>query len=544
MTGYETVLEALESQGLVAPSWGDGVSAICPAHDDSKPSLSLSEGDDGKALLYCHAGCDIREVADALGLEMSALFSGSDTGAVVATYVYEDEEGVPLYRVVRLSPKGFYQQRYTGEGYESGLGDVRRVPYRLPDLVGLKPGDTVYIVEGEKDADNLRRAFDVASTTILGGAGKWRDEYAAPFSGLNVVVVVDKDDPGRAWGERLTLALTGHAASVQVVAPAVGKDITDHILAGFGLGELVVEGDGLDEFGPLDWTTYEAEETDWLVEPYIPKGGRVLAFGPAGSLKSLWAMWVAARLAKDGKKVAYFSLEMLPSDTAKRLKQLAPPPSNFMCFTKDFKLGSPGHTAKLIAGLRGYDLIVIDSWSAARAHAGRESNEAIAELDSEVFLPLMKTTGAAILAIDNTGHALLTESGKLKPDHARGASAKGDKMEVCLSFDRPFDSNNYRTRIRWTKMRLDYPMPKDVVIETPMDRIEFYQVDDGVRTDRPLWKGDVVEPENPVTSAPVVDSGATPTMDGTEEMTPEERRKLARLRDMFKAVEYEEPAPV
>jgi putative DNA primase/helicase len=31
--------------------------ALCPAHNDHNPSLSIKEGDDGKPLLYCHAGC-------------------------------------------------------------------------------------------------------------------------------------------------------------------------------------------------------------------------------------------------------------------------------------------------------------------------------------------------------------------------------------------------------------------------------------------------------------------------------------------------------
>lgn len=47
---------------------------LCPAHDDEAPSLALRASDDGRAaLLYCHAGCDYREVLQALGLPGSAL---------------------------------------------------------------------------------------------------------------------------------------------------------------------------------------------------------------------------------------------------------------------------------------------------------------------------------------------------------------------------------------------------------------------------------------------------------------------------------------
>ncbi len=40
--------------------------ARCPSHDDSTPSLSISEGEGGKALVRCHAGCTQVEVIDAL----------------------------------------------------------------------------------------------------------------------------------------------------------------------------------------------------------------------------------------------------------------------------------------------------------------------------------------------------------------------------------------------------------------------------------------------------------------------------------------------
>ena len=40
--------------------------ARCPAHDDRTPSLAIRDADDGKVLVYCHAGCDQARVIDAL----------------------------------------------------------------------------------------------------------------------------------------------------------------------------------------------------------------------------------------------------------------------------------------------------------------------------------------------------------------------------------------------------------------------------------------------------------------------------------------------
>lgn len=48
--------------------------ARCPAHDDRSPSLNVSEGDDGKVLIHCFAGCGAADVVEAVGLELSNLF--------------------------------------------------------------------------------------------------------------------------------------------------------------------------------------------------------------------------------------------------------------------------------------------------------------------------------------------------------------------------------------------------------------------------------------------------------------------------------------
>ncbi len=53
---------------------GENYQALCPAHDDHEPSLSVSEGEDGRALVRCFAGCRTEDVVSALGLEMSDLF--------------------------------------------------------------------------------------------------------------------------------------------------------------------------------------------------------------------------------------------------------------------------------------------------------------------------------------------------------------------------------------------------------------------------------------------------------------------------------------
>jgi predicted protein tyrosine phosphatase len=53
---------------------GAGYTARCPAHEDRTASLSIAQGDDGRLLLHCFAGCGIHDVAGAVGLTVADLF--------------------------------------------------------------------------------------------------------------------------------------------------------------------------------------------------------------------------------------------------------------------------------------------------------------------------------------------------------------------------------------------------------------------------------------------------------------------------------------
>ena len=66
----DRVLERLENVTEIFAGW----TARCPAHRDHCNSLSVAEGTDGKALVFCHAGCKFKEIVDALGLSVRDLF--------------------------------------------------------------------------------------------------------------------------------------------------------------------------------------------------------------------------------------------------------------------------------------------------------------------------------------------------------------------------------------------------------------------------------------------------------------------------------------
>lgn len=204
--------------------------ALCPAHDDHEPSLNVTvEGD--TILLHCKAGCPTKKVLEVMGLAMADLFlngSKSSQRKEVAVYKYRD------FEVVRYEPKGFSQRRPDGKGgYIYNLEGVERRLYHDDELPeAIEKGSTIYILEGEKDVDRLRD-LGLIATCNSGGAGKWKDSYSEALKGADVVILPDKDEPGRKHAEQIARSLLGKANSIKVVdLPGSSKDIADWLQSG------------------------------------------------------------------------------------------------------------------------------------------------------------------------------------------------------------------------------------------------------------------------------------------------------------------------
>lgn len=153
-----------------------------------------------------------------------------------ATYDYLDAAGHLLYQVVRLPGKQFRQRRPAPDGsWLWNLHGVTRVLYRLPDvLAAAAVGETIYIVEGEKDVHAIERAGATA-TCNSGGAGKWQPEYSTALQGATVIVIADNDKPGRDHAHRIQQTIP----TARIVTAAAGKDVSDHLAAGHTLDTLL-----------------------------------------------------------------------------------------------------------------------------------------------------------------------------------------------------------------------------------------------------------------------------------------------------------------
>ena len=68
-TQIENVLSKLEK----VRRNGSGYQALCPGHEDENPSLSIDTGDDGRVLVFCHAGCSFDSIVQSLGMSAQDL---------------------------------------------------------------------------------------------------------------------------------------------------------------------------------------------------------------------------------------------------------------------------------------------------------------------------------------------------------------------------------------------------------------------------------------------------------------------------------------
>lgn len=338
---------------------GDGRwMALCPAHEDSTASLSVARGTGGKVLLHCHAGCGTESVIEALGLRVTDLFDGSATEQaaketlpenkwpVTSTYVYDGPMGDPIFKVLRLtspdSGRKVFRQHRAGPGGQwiPGMDGVERVLYRLPALRDADPEDFVFVVEGERDADNLT-ALGLIATTNAGGAEKWLPTYSEVLRGRKVVITPDNDPPGDKHAETVSNALDGIAKSVRILRlpglPHKG-DVTDWIGMGGTAEQLRAMAMRLDtgaSFMPSPQRII-GERADrleagrnrltfgvsFLDEAMggITRRDLILVGAKSGAGKTQLALNIAVANCRKGKRVHYFALEAEDRELERRMK--------------------------------------------------------------------------------------------------------------------------------------------------------------------------------------------------------------------------------
>lgn len=280
MTSYELIKSKLK----VVYDKGDEAQCLCPAHDDHVASLGIKyDKISGQTLINCFRGCSYIDILKSIGLSAKDKYDKSIQGNYItnnkndieAIYRYKDEQGNVLFEKVRFFGKRFELRRIIdgaivwgikeGDYYETKpnsnewrtkkregakkkyFPESRKVLYNLPDVIeGVKNGQTIFIVEGEKDADNLKRLGFIATTNFDGASQntqkpKWKKEYNKYFKGANVIIIPDNDEPGKAHATHIAKSLKSIVASVKILeleGLEEKQDISDWLKQGHTKEEL------------------------------------------------------------------------------------------------------------------------------------------------------------------------------------------------------------------------------------------------------------------------------------------------------------------
>ncbi len=266
MRPIEKVLPRLKAVRECGSDW----KARCPAHDDVNPSLSISEGDDGRVLLRCFAGCDAEEIAAVLGLEMKDLYERNGhrrkfvstppktaaTAQPCNLESYSEVKGLPVGFLKKL---GLTDRRYQDASavripYRDEHGEEKSIrirtaleksedgsdnrfrwrsgskamPYGLERLERIGKAGYVVLVEGESDAQTLW--YHRLPALGIPGASTWKAGWSEHLEGVERIYVVKEPDQG---GETLLekLAASGIRDRLYIVELGGYKDASGLYLA-------------------------------------------------------------------------------------------------------------------------------------------------------------------------------------------------------------------------------------------------------------------------------------------------------------------------
>jgi hypothetical protein len=347
-------------------------------------------------------------------LAVTASANGHEIDLDGAVYPYTDEEGNVLYLEVRTAGKRFRLQGPNGE--KSIAGKVRWVPFRLPQLIaGVKRDETIYVVEGPKDALAVERAGGFATCNPK-GAGSWDPAFARYFEGARVLVVQDKDDPGRKHARAVRHSLTGAAAEVKIVEAADGKDASDHLNFGYTLDEFVEP--ELSTWTPVDLgPVIRGEQVENPPSILARTDGPCLIYrakvhvlyGEPEAGKGWIALAASAEQLFAGERVVYVDFEADAATVVSRLRSLGVPDDaileRFIYIRPDEPLALGEDDLAAVLQVEPA-LAILDGLTEALALEDVDivNNTGVANWIREVPRRIAHSTGAGILIIDHVPH--------------------------------------------------------------------------------------------------------------------------------------------
>ena len=207
---------------------GGGYNVLCPCHEDRFPSLSISQGHEGRIVMHCQAGCKTADILSSTGLSMKDLFPttndrpdnfkdypklpcnlenyGSmkrlDVKSLKSIGVSDNSAGIkiPYFDVNGEQTATRYRTSLCGKNKFKWDKGAELSLYGLWRLSSYNDRN-VFIVEGESDCHTLW-SQDIPALGIP-GANNWKEDRDAPvlnrFDTIYVIIESDrqgKPDPG------------------------------------------------------------------------------------------------------------------------------------------------------------------------------------------------------------------------------------------------------------------------------------------------------------------------------------------------------------
>jgi putative DNA primase/helicase len=431
---------------------------------------------------------------------------------------------------------------------------VRRVPYRLPEVIEAVASERpIFIAEGEKAVQALEQ-IGVTATYSPGGAGKWRKEYSDHLKDAYVVILPDADEPGEQHARSVAASLGGIAKKVSVLRlpnlPVRG-DPFDWIQAGGTAEKLwaLVEADTNDpaaapssdgpRLRPFDIHEFfqlHIPERGMILDPIIPEKGLVMLYASRGIGKTYLACGISYAIATGTKflkfetsgarKVLHCDGEMPAADLRARFGQLMaggvrPEPGMLQILTADLieagigNLASPKVQQEVDSLLDDVEFLVLDNLSSLTSVI--RDNDAESWNPIQEWLLRLRRRGVSVLIIHHAG----------KGGEQRGTSRREDVLDTSLSLRRPTDyqtTQGARFEVHFEKTRGIHG-----------DQAQPFEAQFELRDEVALWTVREIEDVNQARVKALLDDGLTVREIADETGIP--RSTVGRLKKQIEATE-------
>ncbi len=406
-------------------------------------------------------------------------------------YAYTDEQGNILFSKIRVEPgldgrsKSFYYEREENGQIVQNIEHCRKVLYRLPDVInGIFKDQTIFIVEGEKDADNLASQGLVATTAPL--TTNWHEEFTQALRYANVVILYDNDKTGLKRKDLIAQSLSGKTKSLKVVdlpdieySESHGKDISDWLAMGNTIEQLLelvnkapqyivpIQDEHCKVVSLHEFLELDIPKREMILDPFLFEKSLVLIYSKRGVGKTHVALGIAYAIAKGGsflrwraqtpRKVLYIDGEMTASELKKRLlsidsiENIRNVNAEFLqIFTPDLQehpmpnLSTDEGKEIIEKYIQGCDVIIIDNISSL--FRGLVENDAESWSPVQEWSLSLKRRGKAVVFIHHAG----------KSGAQRGTSKKEDAMDIVINLKRPEDykpSEGAKFEVHFEKIR-------------------------------------------------------------------------------------------